>query len=100
MQPNTKIGSLVATAAATNVIIGFQPDYVEVVNVTDGQKLAAYNGQTGMTVGADGAVTVEAGIVPYEGDDGEGFTIPAGGPVNVNGETLVYNAVRSGAGGG
>lgn len=98
MFPNTVVGSVVGTGAAINVLLGFKPDFVRVVNVTDGAELFRFRGQTGVTIAATGARTVQAGLTDYEGADGEGFTIGAVAAVNVDTETLVYEAVRSAPG--
>jgi hypothetical protein len=98
MFPNTVIGQVTATGNAINVVLGFKPDKVRVVRVSNGAELQRFRGQTGMLIAASGARTVQAGITDYEGTEGEGFTIPATAAVNANGEVLMYEAVRSAPG--
>lgn len=98
MIPSSVVGSVAGSASAINVIIGFKPDYVEVVNTVTGTRLRRFRGFTGETLSAAGAVTIAAGLLDYEGSLGEGFTIPAGGTVNAAGQQLAYIAHRSGPG--
>ncbi len=100
MLPNTVIGSVTGTGAAINVVLGFVPDYVQVVHRLTGAKLEKFRGATTTikTVSA-GTKTVAAGITSYESNTtGEGFTIPVDATVNINTNVIDYIAVRSGAG--
>lgn len=98
MTPNTVVGRVTGTGSAINVVLGFKPDYVEVVNATTGAILRRFRGSTGQKVVVAGTITVAAGLLDYTGPTGDGFTIPVDAQVNVNGQVIDYLAVRSGAG--
>lgn len=98
MIPNTVIGSVPGTGAAINVVLGFKPDYVEVVNSVTGSMLRRFRGFTGLKEVVAGTVTVAAGLTDYSGPTGDGFTIPVDAQVNINGNTISYIAIRSGPG--
>lgn len=102
MNPNIRTGKVEGTGAAVDVVLGFVPDYVEVVNVEDGD--AKYQWFKGMTDGhaiqsVNNAATqfsriTANGISELEGEDGAGFTI--GSAISENGKDLYYLAVRNG----
>jgi len=100
--PQTVVGSVVGTGAIMNIIIGFTPDYVELVNTTDGDAVEKwYRGMAANTsINAGGAAPVTRaapnGINAYEGPLGSGFTISAA--LAENTKTLRYLAIRSGPG--
>lgn len=91
-------GTYTGDAAAQNISCGWQPDYVRVVNVTDGD--ASWEWYAGMTAGH--AMTANAtgdqsritanGITLYAGDadNPEGFTI--GTSLSETGKTFAYVA--------
>jgi len=108
------IGSVEGTGAAINVSLGFKPDYVRAVNYTDtAGDVAAVEWFSGMTaahglktlgIADDGTSSDESaafitslGISQYDGTDAltEGFTIGADTDVNVDGDTIVYIAIRN-----
>ncbi|WP_022727227.1 hypothetical protein [Fodinicurvata sediminis] len=109
MNPNIKTGTVEGTGSAINVALGFQPDHVRIFNIDatnpvsvewtsdmdDGHGLKLKGGTV-----AYSKITSN-GITPYDGadnDEGYGFTIGADSDLNVNNQTLVYVATRSGAG--
>lgn len=99
--PQTHVGSVAGTAADLNVICGFQPDYVLVVNVTTMDRLEWFRGSAGAIATSElGAAAADAdGIAALDSTtEGEGFTIDAAAVVNVNGNTLHFLAIRSGPG--
>lgn len=61
MHPMIKTGTLLGDDAAQNVSLGFVPDYVEVTNITDGNKITKW--YRGATLGFDsgGTTAIQAG---------------------------------------
>lgn len=105
MIPNTVIGSVTGTGAAINVVVGFKPDYIKLVNRTSGAMLEWFRsagtagGSRKMVVaGTVTVVTGAASVADFAGTTGEGFTIPADAQVNVNTQLIDYFASRSGPG--
>lgn len=104
MIPSSVVGQVTGTGALINVVIGFLPDYILLVNRTSGAELARFRGagtNTRKTVVA-GTITVvsgAAGIADFESATlGAGFTIPADAQVNVAAQVIDYKAIRSGPG--
>jgi hypothetical protein len=88
--------------AAQNIVIGFKPDYVRVVNITDGDITHEwFRGVSaeGSSVDTGAAVVGNAdnGISSFAGTTGEGFTI--GTDLSENAKVYGYLAIRSGPGG-
>ena len=102
--PQTHVGTVEGTGAAINIPIGFQPDYVRVVNVESADTMEWFRGMAN----ASGIKTVAAGTktLPVANGisalnsktSGEGFVIGADADVNVAGETIRFFATRSGPG--
>lgn len=100
----TKTGSFVGTGAAVNVSVGFIPDYVKIINTTDGDQIDEwFNGMAAATSisNTSAAVATRAapnGISSYDGSTtaGEGFTAGAG--ISETGKTLFYIAIQNGPG--
>jgi hypothetical protein len=95
-------GTTEGTGAALTIETGFVPDYIEVINTEDGDRIDKWF--TGMAddtsiaiVGNAGPVLNAAdGITPYagtRGGDGAGFTL--GTDISENGKTLHYVAFRN-----
>lgn len=111
MQPTIRTGKVESDGSAENVSLGFIPDYVKVVNETDGDIILEW--WKGMTDGHaiqhtqiadDGTSTTNSfekitsnGISEYDGDsdNGQGFTI--GTAIAEADKDLYYVAVRDGA---
>lgn len=93
-----KSGSVVGTGAAINVELGFIPDHVRVVNVTDGDRIDEWfygmTDGTAVTITTAVATTASNGISGYVGDSthSKGFTIGSG--VSESAKTLFYIASR------
>lgn len=95
-----KVGSYTGTGAAINVSIGFIPDYLHIVNVTDGTFAAEwFEGMTAGTavelVNATSNVTSN-GISRYlgtAGGVGAGFT--AGTAYSTNAKVYRYIAIEN-----
>lgn len=105
MNPTIQTGTVEGTGAAINVSLGFVPDYVQVMNI-DGNAEGTWTSDMPdasmqkRTAGTFSNATTN-GISPYDGERGgaaKGFTIGADADVNADGETLVYVAMRKGAG--
>lgn len=86
MKGQIKIGTYTGTGAAINVSIGFVPDYVRIVNVTDGDyTMEWFNGMTaGTSIDTAAAVAANTadGITAYVGTPGgvgAGFTVGTDG---------------------
>lgn len=105
MIPSTVVGQVTGTGAIINVVIGFKPDYVKIVNRTTGAMLEWFRGaliaggsRKTVVTGAVTVVTGAASIDAYAATLGEGFVIPADAQVNVNTNIIDYFASRSGPG--
>lgn len=110
MASETKVGTYVGTGAALNIELGWTPDYVKIVNLTDGDDAWEYF--AGMTAGhaiytrsvTDNATTGNPGMSritsngisprnPTDFSGKKGFT--AGSALSENGKTFGYVAVRN-----
>lgn len=98
MLPNFITGTVIGTGAAINVSLGFVPDYVRVVNVTDADQIDEwFSGMTdGTSIQTNTAVATRAsnGISAYAGSGATapGFTIGSG--ISETAKVLRYFAVR------
>lgn len=98
-----KRGKWTGDGNAKNVSLGFIPDFVIVINVTDGTTVDLFiNDTTAPTGSVDidttaGPVTDAGGIVAYAGDtaNAKGFSLDAGNNVNAK----VYRYVAFGGAG-
>lgn len=99
-----RTGTVTGTGAAINVSIGWQPDEVEVINISDLTNFPTLLWRKGMAAAAalkrslsTWSLLTTLGISMYVGDSthGEGFTIGADATVNVNTNTLLWTAKRS-----
>lgn len=103
MIPNTVVGSVMGTGAAINVVLGFKPDHIEIINDTSSASLEKFRGSANTTktvaAGTRTTVTGAAGVSDYSGSTGEGFTIPADANVNVAAQLIRYKAIRTAPGG-
>jgi hypothetical protein len=98
MMGQTKVGTYTGTGAAINVQIGFVPDYLRIVNITDGDyTMEWFNGMAaGTSIDTAAAVATNAadGITAYNGTrggDGAGFTVGTDG--SETGKVYRYFAV-------
>lgn len=102
-----KTGTVTGTGAAINVSIGFEPDYVKVINDTAGAFLEWYSSMTDghgykrVAAGTGTKITAN-GISIYAGSDtaAKGFTLGTDVDVNVNAVALRYIAISDGPGAG
>lgn len=92
-------GVVTGTGAALNVQLGWMPDAVDVIDITNGNVIDHWTKDmpagTGVTVGASVAPRASNGISQYDGiedEASEGFTI--GSAVSVAAAELVYKAYR------
>lgn len=111
MAAEIRTGTYTGTGAAVNIELGWTPDYVKVVNVTDGDEY--WEWFAGMTAAhaiytrsvTDNATTGNAGITritsngisqrsPTDYASKQGFT--AGSALSESGDTFAYIAVRNG----
>lgn len=98
-----KIGSYVGNGAVQNIECGFVPDYVRIVNATDGDQCAEWF--AGMADGSSISVLAAAGPVldttnqvsDYEGSTtaAKGFTV--GTDLSEAGDSFRYVALRQGS---
>lgn len=99
MLPNFITGTVTGTGAAINVPLGFVPDYVRVVNVTDADQIDEwFSGMTdGTSIQTNTAVAARAsnGISAYAGSVSvaPGFTIGSG--ISETAKVLRYFAARN-----
>lgn len=110
MAAEIKIGSYTGTGAAVNIELGWTPDYVKIVNITDGDEY--WEWFTGMTAAhaiytrsvTDNATSGNASITritangisqrtPTDFSSKQGFT--AGSALSESGDTFAYIAVRN-----
>jgi hypothetical protein len=101
MIPSTVVGKYTGNGAAQNIILGFKPDFVLLVNVTDGDIAAiwvrgAHADGTATDIAAAAAPNAADGISAYAGTSGEGFTI--GTDYSEAAKVFGYLAIRSGPG--
>jgi hypothetical protein len=105
MNPQTVVGAYTGTGAAQNIIVGFQPDWVMIVDTTNSNLVDQwFRGMAaGTSINDSGAAPAlrasPNGITAYAGTPaglGEGFTV--GAALSVNAATMRYIAVRSGPG--
>lgn len=105
MNPNIVTGKYTGNGSAINVILGFVPDYLRIVNITDGT--TAWEWFSGMAAGSafqntnnaatQNSVISANGVTAYEGEDGAGFTV--GTALSTNAKEYRFVATRNGAGG-
>lgn len=110
MAQEMKVGTYTGTGAAVNIELGWVPDYVKIVNITDGDDM--WEWFTGMTAAhaiysrsvTDNATTGNAGISritsngislrsPTDYSSKQGFT--AGSALSESGDTFAYLAFRN-----
>ncbi len=101
MIPSTVVGTYTGTGAAINVILGFKPDFLIVINYTDGDIVGLWNravhaAGTSTDIGAAAATNADNAFTAYAGATGEGFT--AGTDFSENAKVYGYFAARSGPG--
>lgn len=93
-------GAITGTGAAINVQLGFVPEVVRIRNKTSGDSLEWSNsdgdgGTKRLAAGTASQVTTAAGVQAYNGTaagDSAGFTLGTDADINVNAESLVYEA--------
>ncbi len=104
MQDLIRVGTVTATGAAINVSLGWQPDEVRVMNISDATNFTEMLWRKGMAAASaikrklsTFSFPTTNGISQFAGDtsNGEGFTIGADSDLNVNTNTLLYIAMRS-----
>lgn len=99
MSDTIKTGTVTGTGAAINISLGWKPDYVRVLNVTDGDTVDEWvNGMaagTAITIAAAAASRSSNGISQYDGTISEppGFTIGSG--ISESAKTLAWVAMRN-----
>lgn len=102
MATSVKTGTITGTGAAINVELGFIPDAVKIVNMSNAAQLEWIRGMgdgkalKSVTAGTQ-TIAATGGITPFDGvaaQTGKGFTVGADAALNVNGNTLVYMATR------
>ncbi|MEL6680865.1 MAG: hypothetical protein AAFQ51_19340 [Pseudomonadota bacterium] len=99
MKPSYYCGTYTGDGAAQNIMIGFEPHYVRIVNITDRDQIVEWfsdmpNGEGVQTAAAVGTLAAN-GVSLYtgtRGGDSAGFT--AGTAVSENGKTYAFIAMR------
>ena len=90
--PQIGIYTYAGTTAAQTINIGFQPEFLIGVNVTDGDKLYIwYSGDIVNIVTIDTEVATEAVVITKTE---QGFALPSNASVNENAKTYLLVAVR------
>jgi hypothetical protein len=85
-----KRGKFTGNGAALNISVGFKPDFVLIINVTDGTSVEFFIDDVAGATGsvdidaAAGPVTDAGGITAFAGDSSNapGFSVDAGNSVN------------------
>ena len=100
--PAIKIGKFTGNGAVKNIVIGFKPDYVRVVNITDADITHEWfrdGSAAGTSIDTAAAVAGNAadGITEYPlattaNPSGAGFTV--GTDISENGKVYGYVAMR------
>jgi hypothetical protein len=100
-KPNLRIGTYTGNAAAQNISLGFVPDWVRIVNVTDGTNETEWF--NGMAAASGISVVTTAGpvldttnqVTAFAGDtsNAAGFTV--GTDLSVNTKVYRYVAGRN-----
>jgi hypothetical protein len=108
MMPQVSVGTFTGTGAAQNISLGFVPDYIRIVNMTDGTVTYDwFAGQaaatsTVKTNGAGGPATLAAnGVTSYAGSAVPGSEAAPGFSVGsdfANTKVYRYSAFRNGPG--
>ena len=102
MIPSTAVGTYTGTGAVVNVVLGFKPDFLLIVNITDGDIVhMGFRGLTAAGASVDIAAAVAANAadaltLTYEGTTGEGFSV--GTDASESAKVYGYLAIRSGPG--
>lgn len=98
-KPCIKTGTVTGTGAAINIPLGFVPDYVRIVNITDADQIDEWFAgmADGTSVQTNTAVATRAsnGVTPYAGSStvAAGFTIGSG--ISESAKVLYYVALRN-----
>lgn len=99
MSDAIKTGTVTGTGAAINISLGWKPDYIRVLNVTDGDTVDEWvNGMaagTSITVAAAAATRGSNGLSQYDGTASAtpGFTIGSG--ISESAKVLAWVAMRN-----
>jgi hypothetical protein len=102
MSPNFKRGSFTGAGAAVNISLGWTPEYVKVVNLTDADQIDEWFDMMtdGTSIQTNTAVATRSsnGISKYAGDGAtpKGFTIGSG--IAENAKVIAWFACRGGQG--
>jgi predicted extracellular nuclease len=95
---NSYVGTYTGTGAAINLLLGFIPDHIRVINITDGNAGAEWFKATpGTTVALAGALSkvTSNGINAYAGTvGGNAPGVTLGTTVSVTGKVYHYIASR------
>jgi hypothetical protein len=100
----TKAGTYTGNGAIKNIIVGFIPDYVRIVNFTAPAVDEWFKGlAAGTSITTTGTAAVRAspgGVTAFAGSstEGQGFTV--GIALSTNASVYYYVAVQSGPGAG
>jgi hypothetical protein len=94
-----KSGTVTGTGAALNISLGWVPDYICVINVTDGDEKDEWfsdmpAGHSIQTTTAVAKITSN-GFTAYEGTSSASSGITLGTAISENGKTLSYFAMRN-----
>lgn len=100
MADNLRVGTITGNGAAQNISLGWIPDWVQIMNATDGDVIDFWHSSmtTLTSIKVDTAAATRAasdGIATYAGATtaAKGFTIGAG--ISENAKVLYYMAARN-----
>lgn len=94
-----KVGTFTGSASAVNVVCGFIPSAVIIMepSVPTFCVLEVGASGVGQEIAAAAVAATAGDAIPYgdtSGDTGQGFTVAAGAGANVNAQTITYIALR------
>lgn len=105
MAAELKIGSFTGTGAAINIPLGWTPDYIEVVNVTDGDEgwewYSSMTAAHALKIDVAGVRTriTANGVSAYAGSSTPGSLaakgVTIGSALSESGKTFAYRAMRN-----
>lgn len=100
MAAECKIGTYTGNGAAQNIELGYIPDHVEIMNITDKNAgwewFSSMNDGEAIALAAGPAPVASNGVSKLKGTNNtqKGFTI--GTALSANGKTFAYRATRNG----
>lgn len=99
--PQVVVGSFLGTGTAINVELGFVPNKITLINQTTGRTATWFSTMAAGSAAVSGAIVGTGLVSAYDGvaaGKGYGFTLGTDA-INGSGNTIAYEATRTGPGG-